>query len=452
MSARSGSQALLVLAAIKVAIAGWNAHAYHGRQYDADHHVERARNGGLEMTAEAYNPPLYYLPALATRPLHGDIRADRLGKRLLRDLRYTNVVYLGLTYALWLGIVIPAFIRNRRAALAVSLFVLAVPGFNKLAMMAHPDNLMPLGTAACLALWIRQRRRALAVSGATRSGWGATLATAAAIGALGLTRPFAAAPVAVLCGVLLLDQLTDRPWRYACGIARCAAIIVVVGTISLSWFGYRYAVTGQLGGAYNAKYIERYARYRAGFDFLHYFGSFYPRALAERPNRTINELDRQNDWPENRYANSFLTTLHSEIWGDHWLYVSGPVGEEHKLWPKRVMLVAAMPILLLVPLGLLRTAAAGIRAGPRRIFAQRETLALVLLLCVGAALYLYWQTGSGLLPGKNSTIKFIYFAYLVPVAAILALRRPVSSRAATALTWYAAVLYSASLPVALFVP
>src|SRR5262245_61978519 len=38
--------------------------------YDIHHHTWRARSAGLEMGKMAYNPPLYYFPALPSVDLH----------------------------------------------------------------------------------------------------------------------------------------------------------------------------------------------------------------------------------------------------------------------------------------------------------------------------------------------------------------------------------------------
>jgi hypothetical protein len=61
-----------------------------------------------------------------------------------------------------------------------------------------------------------------------------------------------------------------------------------------------------------------------------------------------------------------------------------------------------------------------------------------------------WQTGPGLLPVKQSTIRFIYIAYLFPFLALLAFSRPPPPHLQRWCGVYLAVLFVASLPVAFF--
>lgn len=448
---------LLALLVVKVAISAWNAHAYHGVQYDRAHHLRRIASGGLDVRRDAYNPPLYYLPSLAFNHLHRALAPDVKVRTAmeLRDLRYANTLYLAAFYGLWVCMLFPMLLPNEATSFVASLLLLAVPGFQKLAMMAHPDNLVPLCTAIALVLWLRGRRRSGMEQAPQARSWAARLGLAMCIGVIGLTRPFAAATVGVMWAAAVADEMGRPTLRALLGarfLGRALAITLIVGTISLSWYVYRYVETGESGGTYNQRYIGMYERHRAGFDFVHFFTSFYPLELLQRPNRSINGFDTQNPRFENRYGNSFWTVLHSEIWGDHWLHVSGHRTEERKLWPKRVMIALALPLMLLVPLGWLRSAIAAVRIGPRRVIAAREPLVIALAFILGAGLYLYWATGSGLLPGKSSSIKFIYIAHLVPLGLVLALLAPLRPGFLRALRAYAFVLYFAALPVAIFVP
>jgi hypothetical protein len=71
---------------------------------------------------------------------------------------------------------------------------------------------------------------------------------------------------------------------------------------------------------------------------------------------------------------------------------------------------------------------------------------------LGVLLYLYWQTGPALLPGKNSTIKFVYVASLFgPTIALLFTRR-LKVAAFNLLTCYFLILFVVALPVAMFWP
>lgn len=390
------------------------------------------------MSPAAYNPALYYMPALITRHWHDHIDAWQL----LKDLRYINVLYTAGFYVLWVFVLFPALTVPGNAFVA-SLMLLALPGFQKLAMMAHPDNLVPLTSAVALAIWIRGRKR-------LPRSWPSLILAAAAIGLIGLSRPFAAGTVATLAAFALLDELPGWRGRPLRTLARGATLVGIVGVVSLSWYAYRYQATGHIGGAYSPRYIKMFEAHRKNFDFAHYFGTFYQSALLRTPNRFICTLDQTSPPHQNRYANSFWTLLYSDVWGDHLLHVSGPIKQEHKLRAKQIVLTLALPTGILLLIGWARSAQATWRAGPRRVLQRREALAIAIMFALGAGLYLYWATSSGLLPGKNSTIKFIYVAHLVPLAIALSVIVPLSREAQRVLSAYALVLFVAALPVAVF--
>src|SRR6478752_4041232 len=61
---QSGRLLIMTLLVIKLAVNVWNAVEFNGKVYDQGHHQDRALFGGLRAGKMAYNPPLYYLPAL----------------------------------------------------------------------------------------------------------------------------------------------------------------------------------------------------------------------------------------------------------------------------------------------------------------------------------------------------------------------------------------------------
>lgn len=128
---RRGARALVLVALLlKLLASAWNAHAFDGLPYDNTHHRTRASHGGLEIDDLAYDPPLYYIPAL----IHvedrkaGKLEAGATTDDLLQTLRYTNVAYLALFYCCWLYVIFPRLVRNWRAATIASLILLALPG------------------------------------------------------------------------------------------------------------------------------------------------------------------------------------------------------------------------------------------------------------------------------------------------------------------------------------
>ena len=435
---------LLALVALKLAITAFNAGAYDNHQYDYPHHVWRARTAGLEVAKMAYNPPLYYLPTLALLP--DDARAARKAPPgpLLELLRYTNVGWLALFYLCWIVVILPRVLPDRRTAFVASLLLLALPGYQKLGMLAHPDNALAALSAFLIATWLCVRERIRA----GERNWAALLALALATGLAGLTRPLAIAPVGVFWAVMMLELARGHRPRSRAFLARAAAATLLAATLAGSWYVYRWASSDKITDAYDDRYIANFAPHRAGFPFLPYFTTFHLRELLEVPNRKIGALDDENPWPRNRYANSFFTILYSETWGDHWLYFSGPVNEERKLWEKRVLFLLALPLVPLLFWRFGRGALRALRSATSDPLAPGTVVFGFFAAC--AVLYLYWQTGPALLPGKNSTIKFIYNAHLYPAALAVAFLAPVRERWFRLWVGYALILGAAALPLAVF--
>lgn len=487
----SGRLLIATLLIIKLGLLVWNAATFNGKVYDQGHHQDRALFGGLRAGKMAYNPPLYYLPALlvprppdvplverSTHSVGDDDEAiasreaakspagpsERAHKaKLIKVLRYTNVFWGSVTYLGFICYAFPRLLRGFRAWFLASLLLLVLPGFQKLGVMVHPDNAFAALTTVgvCVWLWVREHYRA----GKLR--FQHLLGFAIAAGAVGLTRPFSVATVAVLTLALCVYLLRLEGLRWSRLLSRGAVLLTVVALLSGSWYFYRWQYTGHITNAYRDRYIETFAKRRPGFDFVHYFTSFHLEELIESPNRRIGggTTSIYNDNPK---ANSFFTLLYSEVWADHWLYFSGGQGREGKLWPKRTLLVTGLllpPILTLIGAGfvvdLVRRARRQLKeqAGQspwRKLTGLVERLEPSLvplgIAGLGTLLYLYWQTGPALLPGKNSTIKFVYIASLFgPTIALLFTRR-LKVTSFNLLACYLLVLFIVALPVAMFWP
>jgi hypothetical protein len=262
-----------------------------------------------------------------------------------------------------------------------------------------------------------------------------------------------------------VDPSTGRRWLRL--IPRAAALLTIVGALSGSWYIYRWHSTGQVTNAYRDRYIETFARRKPGFDFVGYFSTFHCRELLKSPNRKMAG-GTTRIFDNNAYANSFFTLLYSEVWGDHWLYFSGKKDREGKLWPKRTVLALALatPLMLLLLAGgfvrdlVRRSRRALADAKGQKVWARLAELAkrlevdLVLLgvTGLGCLLYLYWQTGAALLPGKNSTIKFVYLASLVGPTLALLFRQRMRAFTFNLLAAYLLLLNIVALPVAMFWP
>jgi hypothetical protein len=487
----SGRFLIATLLAIKLLMLVWNAALFDGKVYDQGHHQDRALFGGLRPGKMAYNPPLYYLPALAvhrppdvplversTQSVGDDDEAiasreaakspatphEKSHKaKQIKLLRYTNVFWNTLIYVGWICYAFPRILRGFRAWFLASLLLLLLPGFQKLGVMVHPDNAFAALTTVgvCAWLWIRDLFRKGTLS------FKQLVIFAVAAGAVGLTRPFSIATVAVLTGVLVVYLVRLEGLRFWRLLSRGAVLLTIVGVLAGSWYVYRWHYSGQITNAYRDRYMETFAKRRPGFDFVAYFTSFHLRELLESPNRRLGggSTSIYNNNPE---ANSFFTLLYSEVWADHWLYFSGHQAREGKLWPKRVLLTSGLllpPILTVIGGGFVVDL---VQRGRRRLKQQAalgllpklvgllDSLELSLvplgIAGLGVLLYLYWQTGPALLPGKNSTIKFVYIASLFgPTISLLFVRR-LKVTTFNLLTCYFLFLFVVAFPVALFYP
>lgn len=452
---------LLVLFALELGITAWNCAVFDGITYDqAGLHVPRARSGGLSTAGRAYNPPLYYLPALPLAAAQGDLDEDgerptraerkRRDARLLAALRWTNLVHTAVFFGAWLFWIVPRTVRDPWTGFAVSVLLLALPGYQKLAAMVHPDNALTSLTAVCLAtwLWLRERRRAAAPGAVLRGA----LALAALAGLTGLTRPFGGIATVVFASAAV-SLLWEAGLRGARLLRRAAAVLAVAAGLGGAWYGVQWAARGELAPVYSQTYIEPFLEHRDDFDRLGYFTSFHLPELLARPNRTMAELEDPSvdEW-HNRHGNSFWTLAYSETWGDHWLYFSGRWQEETKAWPKRILFALALP---LVPWVGWRFARGVSRLVARARARDPDALAVAVPLALWVAAigaFLAWQLTGGLTPGKNSAVKFIYNAWVFPIPLLVAFASPAGPRERWVLITQVLILWLAAVPVSVFWP
>lgn len=487
----SGRLIIATLLCIKLLVLFWNAVQFNGKVYDQGHHQDRALFGGLRAGKMAYNPPLYYLPALlvhrppevplverSTKSVGDDDEAlasreaakspagpaERAHKaKLIKLLRYTNVLWDSLIYAGWICFAFPRLLRGFRAWFLASLLLLAFPGFQKLGVMVHPDNAFASLTTVgvCVWLWVRERFFA------GRLAFQQLLAFAVAAGAVGLTRPFSIVTVGMLSLALLLYLVRLEGLRWPRLLLRGALLFAIVGVLAGSWYVYRWRYTGHITNAYRDHYMETFEKRRPGFSYARYFTTFHFGELLESPNRRMGG-GSTSIYANNPHANSFFTLLYSEVWGDHWLYFSGNQAREGKLWPKRTLLAVAIatpPVFALLAAGYV----VDLARRARRTLSERRAESLWKKLGAlierleldwvplgiagfGVLLYLYWQTGPALLPGKNSTIKFVYISSLFGPTIALLFKRRLSVLSFNLLSCYLLLLFIVALPVAMFWP
>lgn len=444
LSTASGRLVLVVLV-LKAAVLVFNAATYPSkRQYDASHHAWRARSAGLEMGKMAYNSPLYYLPLLPWvdlrrfyedgRPVVDEryedgpplLRSKRARVEAAKDLRRLdllkglNVGYVLGAYLVWIYGLFPVLL-NRERWLWASLLLLALPGFQKAAVMAHPDVLLIFLASLTFYLTLRW------MSEPARPWRSVVLAVLA--GLTGACRPFALVPMLVCWGVNV-TMLCRAAWQELRAGGTDAARIVtrsvgqvvlvtsIVGALSAGWWGYRYAQTGEVLNAYDDRYLAPFQPLKPKLDRVHYYASFHLRSLLETPSRADGGRKPSLAADTN---NSFWTLLYSELWGDHYLVYSGPKHHvESKLWVKRVLFVVALPLSILWLFGMLAGTFRACSLALRDRNPLRPELLVAAVCWGGWLLFVYWQGTAGLLPGKNSTIKFLYVAWLVPFGIALA--------------------------------
>jgi hypothetical protein len=453
MNERNARVVVTAALILKLALVVWNAAVYNNRTYDYHAHKARVATAGLRVGAMEYNPPLYYLPCL---PFVEDVSKAQIKEGFTRDdlmhlLRFTNIAYLLLFYLCWIYFIIPRLVPNWRAATVASLVLLSFPGFQKLGVMTHPDNLVVGLSALGLATWLWFRKRT------PRAGWKDWAGVAGfglLVGLLGMTRPFAAAPVFVLSLAGIIALIRERgifSWAF---FSRATLLTMLVGTLSLSWYVYRWHEIGTFRAGYNERWVGPFREYRDDLDRVHYFTSFYFADLLREPN-LLNKAFGYNGKPKvtNDMSNSFPTIAYSEFWGDQWLYFSSPRAfTEGKRWPKRVLFVIA---LFMLPLLALRFVGGVVTTGRRLARGDPDADAdaiMVLYFLLGLALYFYWLMGDALLPGANTPIKFIYNAHLVPVFVVIAFFKALGSRQFNAWFAYTGIVFLAALPVATFWP
>lgn len=450
---RNARLVVAVALLIKLALLVWNAAAYNSKTYDYHWHKARAASAGLRVGKMEYNPPLYYLPCL---PFVEDIQERQIKEGttsadLIVLLRFTNLAYLFLFYISWIYLIFPKLIRDWKGVTIASLVLLGFPGFQKLGVMTHPDNLLVGLSALGLAYWLWFRKRL------SRGGWRDWTAVAGfglIVGLVGMTRPFAAVPVFVLSLAGIVALIRERglfSWAF---FSRATLLAVLVGTVSLSWYVYRWHEIGTLKAGYNERWVGQFREYRDDLDRVHYFTSFYFRDLLREPN-LLNEAFGYKRKPKasNDMSNSFPTIAYSEFWGDQWLYFSSPkYRTEGKRWPKRVLFVVA---LLMLPMLAVRFVGGVVATGRRLARGDPDADAdelMVLYFVLGVGLYFYWLMGDALLPGANTPIKFIYNAHLVPVFVTVAFFKALGPRQFNAWLAYAGIVFLAALPVAMFWP
>lgn len=368
---------------------------------------------------------------------------------LMGQMRAFNVIYLVLFYVLWIYFILPRMLLDPTVRAIAGTVLLALPGYQKIAVMVHPDNLLVLMTTILFVLWLR----AEAISMRT---WPGVIIYAVAVGVASLTRPFAIVPTAIfgflgLCLILRRGLRDKRPVRRI--VWQIVVFCAIVGVMASTWWVIRYAKSSEVTDTVTEAYIQRYRGHREGFDYVHYIGSFYFFQLLQLPNRRYRTLINEPNLWQNPLSNSFWTLAYSEFWGDHWLYFSGPKMIEEKLWPKRVLFVYALPITLLLMISFCWSACSELARLWNKDWRITSFLIAMLLTLSGFGLFTCWHMTSVLEPGKHSYTKFLYNAYYVSFAIPVSTVNIPKFRKARKLGLAASlILFGLALPVSIYWP
>ena len=125
---------------------------------------------------------------------------------------------------------------------------------------------------------------------------------------------------------------------------------------------------------------------------------------------------------------------------------------EEKRWPKRLLFVAALPLSVFLFVRFFWSALHTVRRARSDWQNELPRLLLFGYLVLGTAMFLWWQTGTGMTPGKNSSIKALYNAHLVAPLVVTPLFAPLRKPARTPLLFWTLLIGAVSLPLVIFFP
>lgn len=338
----------------------------------------------------SYNSPIYYY-------VIGKLAAWIGGEPILvgRALHFVFVLVVALliTYSL-----LPRLFDERAPAVQLffALAAFAVPGFFLTQVMLRTDHILQFALYLLLFCWYRYDwRERLACSFSAQITWAVLLIL------LANTRQIA---FPVFCVFFLwgLWILVKTQWRLPEGVQprrwAVGGLILVVVALSGLHYAHRYWTTGKIGMKKLAKYQQRMKE--PEFSRLKMLTNVQFDVMWQTPNRTAEYDGGQMDvalWPR----------LYNDMWGDFWLYYSGPERSvDDKVAWKRIMFIAGIPYTLLLIGSVLYCGALGAWKAVRlRGLEWYEAAGLLCVLGVGIyllAVFLYPR------PGKVTLAKFAY--------------------------------------------
>jgi len=442
-----------LLLAIQIIIMIWNAIVYPSHeQYDMTRHFTSVANGGLLVSVRNFDPPLYYMFALPFLMI-----GEFFNIQILKDLNFLiplmkayNVLIICFFNLIWIYYIFPRLIYDKLARNIAGILLLALPGFEKIAVMIHADNLFTLLTTLIFAILLNET--------IDLQSWRGVLIFSILLSMVAFTRPFGVVPVAFF-GVFWLQKsirftklkLINPKQILFRGIVLLFIVMIPIS----SWWAIRFQKTAHWINISTPTVHEKYSSRQNSlrYDFyLEYLTTFYYKQLIQIPNRYFAEIapGDSTNWVDS-LNNSLWTVAYSDFWGDHWLYYSGPKYIEGKLWPKRILFVFALPITVAVFLSFTKNAALELI----KIFRNKLSIDYfglsTLIVIAGFGIWLFWQTFLALEPGKISTNKFIYNAYYIPFVIPVALANISKAPRFMAICHVTSIiLYMLTLPISIY--
>ncbi len=150
------------------------------------------------------------------------------------------------------------------------------------------------------------------------------------------------------------------------------------------------------------------------------------------------------------YNNAYFPRLINDMWGDHWLYFSGPRSVDNEVKEKQVVLLVTIPLTLIYFGSGIWILIKSIRKKDWKSFIDIQNLLIILFLVSFTTLTIY-SSFIFTEAGKNSIVKFIYlgaFFYLPFLSLSIYLKNKVKT--SVLLLIYFIIVYIISIPLYIY--
>lgn len=382
-----------------------------------------------------YNPPLYYHLGRIHYLIAG-IFGDYDPYYTTRILHIFSIMiiagaliykYLSRYYPLQPGLKI-----------TLALCFSAVPGLYLFQVNVRADHLLFFSSALLFCLWFfRDWSVRLRSSPKARLLWFLLLATIMNSRHFGIV----AYGVFLAMGLMALFFVpkTQKDWAR---LGRLLVFLAALAILSFHIYGFRYYLSKKAVGMF-AKPTPFHAMLQEKaktFDRRILFCNLEFNKLFVSPNRYAPFSNENALWPR----------LYGDIWGDHWLWFSGPVElVERKAFSKQVIFLLAAPLTVAIVLGCLASFVSFGAAVVRRLQWQPHHVAAA--ISVGCMMLYMYYLYTEPMPGNNSNVKgaYIYGYFWCPLVCFIhwLSRFP---RLIVPMNTYLFILFIFALPLAIY--